>query len=277
MNDIEPVVINHYSDARLLARIHAALEAAGIDKDRIDPDALAPIEEFHIGGRKATEYAVSCMNIDSSHRILDVGCGIGGAARYLAHNIGCNVNAIDLTPEYISVARTLSLATRLNGRINFEVASALDMPFDSGSFDAALTLHVAMNIPDRPALYREIARVLKPGATLCLYDVMRKSDQPLAFPVPWAESESVSHLKSPQQMHSLLADAGFEVREVSDRTAFALDFFKQALGNAAGAPPPLGVHLIMGEAAREKLGNTLRNIEAGCIAPVQMLATRNRD
>jgi SAM-dependent methyltransferase len=276
MENIERTVAGHYGDVDLLARIHAGLAAAGIDRHRIGPDDLAPVEEFHTGGRMATAHAVSYMDLKPDHRVLDIGCGIGGAARYMAHSVGCTVKGIDITPEYIACAETLTRATGLQERVSFEVASALAIPFDEGTFDAAITMHVAMNIPQRPSLYREIARILKPGATLCIFDIMKRSDAPLTFPVPWAQSGDASFLTTPEEMLALLADAGFGVRDVSDRTEFALEFFRQAMAKNAGGPSsPLGIHLILGGKTGEKLGNTLRNIEAGRIAAVQMIATKN--
>lgn len=275
MNDIENAVAQHYGDDGLLSRILGGLKAAGADMDRLQPDDLAPVEEFHIGGRDATEHAVAQMALCEGQCVLDIGCGIGGAARYIATRTGCRVTGIDLTPEYISVARTLTQLTGLDGSVSFEVGSALAMPFEAAAFDAAITLHVAMNIRERDALYHEMARVLKPGATLYIFDVMKKNDAALTFPVPWATSGETSHLTTPEEMRTLLDDAGFSVAATTDRTDFAIEFFEKSLAAARNGPPPLGIHLIMGESAAERLGNVMTNIKNGCIAPVQMIATRN--
>jgi SAM-dependent methyltransferase len=270
----ESAVASHYGDADLLTRIMGGLKAAGIDERHLRADDLAPVDEFHIGGREATAYAVSKLCLRPDHRLLDVGCGIGGAARYIATQIGCKVAGIDLTPEYISAARALTDMTGLADKVTFDVASALDMPFDSETFDAAITIHVAMNIVKRAELYREIARVLRPGAAFCAYDVMRKSDEDLVFPVPWAQSAETSHLTTPDETHALLGDAGFEVDEVEDRTDVAIEFFQQRLASAGEGPPPLGVHLVIGASAPEKFKNTLDNVQSGRIAPVQIMARR---
>ena len=270
----ESAVAEHYSDTDLLARIFKALEASGANIDDLQPDDLAPVEEFHIGGRTATTHALSKLSLSDKSHVLDVGCGIGGAARYLAANVGCRVSGIDLTPEYIDVARTLTDRTGLGDKATFKVASALAMPFEAETFDAAITFHVAMNIEDRSTLYSEIARVMKPDASLCIYDVMKKRDIPLTYPVPWAQSADTSHLTTPAEMLKLLNAAGFEVHDVEDRTNFALDFFRQSLAAIAAGPPPLGIHLLMGASAPEKFKNTLDNIQRGCIAPVQMIAMR---
>ena len=277
MNDIEAAVARHYGGAGLLARILAGLEASGVDPDHLRPDDLAPVDEFHIGRREATAHAVAKLALDAGAHVLDVGCGIGGAARYIATQVGCRVTGIDLTPEFIATARRLTELTGLDGEIAFEVASALDMPFQDGAFDAAITPHVAMNIPERAALYGEIARVMRPGAVLCLYDVMKTGAGEIAYPVPWAETPATSHLTTADEMRGLLDGAGFELREVEDRRDFARAFFQDALAAAAASedgPPPLGIHLILGANAPEKFRNMQNNIEAGHIAPIQMIATR---
>jgi len=278
VKDIEAAVARHYGGAGLLARIMAGLAASGVDPDSLRPDDLAPVDEFHIGRREATAHAVGKLDLDAGARVLDVGCGIGGAARYIATHVGCQVTGIDLTPEFIAVARRLTELTGLDGKISFECASALDMPFEDATFDAAITLHVAMNIPERAALYGEIARVVKPGATLCVYDVMKTGEGEIAFPVPWAETPATSHLTTAEEMRGLLDGAGFDVTEVEDRRDFARAFFQDAVAaaTAPGGPPPLGTHLIIGANAAEKFRNMQNNIEAGHIAPTQMIATRNK-
>ena len=174
MENIERAVAQHYGVTDLLERIFKGLEAAGTDLNCLQPEDLAPVDEYHIGGREATAHAIDKMSLSEDQHVLDIGCGIGGTARYMAEKIGCKVTGIDLTPEYISIAKTLTDLTGLGSKVTYKVASALDMPFESKTFDAVITIHVAMNIPERAALYSEIARVMKPGATLCIYDVMKK-------------------------------------------------------------------------------------------------------
>jgi len=270
----ESAVAAHYGDDGLLARIRGGLKAAGIDEARLRPEDLAPVDEFHVGGRPATVHAVAKMGLRADMRVLDVGCGIGGAARYLASEIGCRVEGIDLTPEYIGVAKTLTEMTGLSAKVSFKTGSALDMPFEDGAFDAALTIHVAMNIAARAALYGEIARVLKPGAVFCAYDIMKKNGEDLTFPVPWAQSAETSFLTTPDDMRALLGDAGFEVLEVEDRTQMAIEFFQSRRLAPGAKPPPLGVHLVIGPSAPEKFKNTLENTQKGRIAPVVIVARR---
>lgn len=279
MNNIENTVIKHYESKNLLDQILTGLKDSGADIDNLKPDDLAPVEEFHIGGRKATEYLVAKLGLQPENHVLDIGCGIGGAARYIANQVGCQVTGIDLTSDYIEVAKDLSERTMLADKLHFEAASALNMPFSDSSFDAAITLHVAMNIKERVAFYSEIARVLKPGSIFGMFDVMKKNDEDLVFPVPWAQSSATSHLTTAQETSHLLTDAGFIVSDIEDRTDFSLVFFTQfmaaqKLAAQSNQLPSLGIQLLMGDTAREKFANVVSNIQENRIAPVQIMAMR---
>jgi SAM-dependent methyltransferase len=270
----ESAVAQHYGKAGLLARIDAGLNAMGADLDHLTIDDLAPVDEFHIGGRKATDHALDALAPAAGQHILDVGCGIGGTARLMASRYGCRVHGIDLTPEYVDIARILTERVGLGDQVSFDVASALAMPFEDQAFDGAVTMHVAMNIADREGLYGEIARVLKPGAAFCVYDVMKMDDQPLVYPVPWADTAATSHLTTADQTRALLECAGFEVTLVDDRSDAAATFFRKRLAAADEGPPPLGVYLLMGATWRDKLNNNLANTGNGRTGPVLMMARR---
>lgn len=270
----EHAVARHYAALDLTARIFKALEAAGLDPDRLRPEDLAPVDEFHTGGRPATIHAVAKMGLAKDQHVLDAGCGLGGAARYIASEIGCRATGVDLMLEYVAAARILTGKTGLASLVDYRQANALAMPFADKTFDAAISLHAAMNIKDRAGLYREIARVLKDGAVFCIYDVMRGKREGLQFPLPWATTPATSHLTTPEDMQALLSDSGFETEEIEDRTAFGIGFFRQRLAAAADGFPPLGLRLLMGGNTREKFQNLLTGLENGCVAPVVMIARR---
>ena len=274
MRNLEQAVTTHYGDTDLLARIFAGLKANGVDLNQLQPHDLTPVEEFHIGGRAATAYIVEKMGLTADQTVLDVGCTIGGTARYIATHIGGKVCGVDITPEFVSAAKTLTRLTHLDEQIKLDVANALNMPYDDRTFDAAITIHVAMNIEKRALFYSEIARVMKPGATFGIFDVMKHNYEDLVYPVPWAKSQHTSYLATVDETCAHLAETGFEVIEVDDRTEFALSFFYENMQRLARGLQPLGVHIIMGEDAVLKMSNTLRNIESGSIAPVQIIARR---
>lgn len=269
---LESDVERHYSASGLADRILDALRTSGIDVAKLRTSDLALVDEFHVGGRPATEHALSRIRLHPGQHVLDIGSGVGGAARYVAETFGCRVTGIDLTPDFVEAADTLTRMVGLSESVGFRTASALAMPFEDRTFDAAITLHVAMNISDRPGLYREAARVLKPGAPFLIYDVMQGPETGLKFPVPWASSPETSHLETPEAMRKLLADSGFSVEEVEDRTAFGIAFFRKRLASAP--PSPVGLQLLMGPEMRQRFVNLLEAMEKGAAAPVVMVARR---
>jgi ubiquinone/menaquinone biosynthesis C-methylase UbiE len=205
--------------------------------------------------------------------VLDIGAGIGGTARFVAKQYGCKVQGIDLTPEFCAVAEQLNALVGLNGRVKVHSGSALEMPFDDDSFDVAYMMHVGMNIEDKPALYKEIRRVLKPGGVLAIYDVLQgPNSEQITFPVPWATVPETSFLATSNEMGDYLSSAGFSVDTITDRTQFAKEFFAAIIPLPGGAPPPLGIHLIIGNDAPVKLKNMVVNIGAGRCGPWEIIA-----
>ena len=273
---VEHEVSNHYDHGGLIKAIEAALARAGIERDAVTIAELAPVDEFHIGGRSATMDLVGPLALNSLDRVLDVGCGRGGAARFFASQIGCSVTGIDLTAEYVETASTLSNWVGLSGRNAFEHASALVMPFGNASFDVAYMLHVGMNIDAKSELFTEISRVLTSGGRLAVYDVMRIGGGDITYPVPWAMNGETSFLASPGEYRSALADAGLVMTEEKNRSDRALEIFRKRHGTVRSAEgfPPLGTHILMGESAGQKISNMLQCVLDGIIAPVQIIAKK---
>ncbi len=213
------------------------------------------------------------MLLSAGTGVLDIGCGLGGPARLAASRYGCSVTGIDLTAEFVRTGQVLCQWVGLDS-IKLVEGSALDMPFEDASFDAAYMMHVGMNIAGKENLFAEAARVLRPGCTFGIYDVMQTAEGEISFPVPWAETSATSALASPEQYKSMLEKAGFEIIAERNRRDFAIAFFADiaARNRAAGGPPPLGIHILMGENRAGKVGNMAGDIAAGRIAPVEMIA-----
>jgi ubiquinone/menaquinone biosynthesis C-methylase UbiE len=264
MND---AVAQHYGRGGLLDRILAALIKAGKDPDHLTTDDLAPLDEFHSRRRKATEELARMLAPVASDRVLDVGSGLGGPARYLAATYGCRVSGIDLTPEFVSTAAELTRRAGLTERVDFRVGSALAVPFPDASFDKAWSQNVAMNIADRAGWYTELHRVLKPGGRLAIQDVAQGAGGPISFPVMWAERPEISFLRTPEETRMLLQAAGFRVLEWVDNTDTALAEMEAERARIAAEgqsePPALGVHVIVGASFRDKMRNSRRAMVEG--------------
>lgn len=270
MSAAHQAVISHYGVGDLGTRILEALRAAGKDIEHLAPGDLAPLDAFHIRGRDASRELAALAQLEATHRVLDVGSGIGGSARYLAAEYGCHVTGIDLTEEYCRVATLLSERCGLAARTAFRAASALELPYADASFDVAWTEHVQMNVADKARFYGEIRRVLVPGGKLLFHDVFRGSAGEPYFPVPWAGDASISHLEAPEEVARLLQSLGLRQRHWEDVTAKSLDWFRALLERfATRGRPPLGLHLLMGADASHKFENLVRNLDEARIVVVQ--------
>lgn len=271
--DIETHVENHYAHGGLEQAILDALAAAGKDISRLRPADLAPVDEFHSGGRRATVELAAQLALAPHMHLLDVGCGIGGPSRFIAETYRCRVTGIDLTEDYVRTAAAFARRLGLADRVAYRQASALAMPFDDGTFDGAYMMHVGMNIADKPALFAEIRRVLRPGAVFAVYDIMKAGEDEPVFPLHWAAGPETSFVVTPAAYRNGLVAAGFEVRHERNRRELALQVFHQAQSRAMAGegPPALGIHLLLKQDAPQKLANIIANIEAGRFAPVEMI------
>jgi ubiquinone/menaquinone biosynthesis C-methylase UbiE len=269
---IESHVEGHYSRDDLERLILDALARSGKDLERLQPEDLAPVDEFHSGGRQATADLAVRLAFSPEMHVLDVGCGIGGPSRYLAATCGCRVTGIDLTASYVATAAALSQRVGLGDRVAYRQASALALPFAAESFDGGCMMHVGMNIADKPALFREVRRVLKHGAVFGVYDIMRTAEGDIAYPVHWAQSAQTSFVAGTAAYREALDGAGFDVTHERGRRDLALKVFREAKARAAaGGPPPLGLHLLMKTDVPQKLANLLDAMEHGIVAPVEMI------
>jgi ubiquinone/menaquinone biosynthesis C-methylase UbiE len=271
-------IIRHYGGtSSLLESIIEAIGDSGIELEDLTVDDLGPVDEFHIGGRAATQRLVDRAKIPNGSRVLDVGSGVGGTGRFLAETGAHKVTGVDITPEYVEVANALSTLVGAEESAEFRLGDVCELPFSSGSFDAAVLLHVGMNIEDKRTAFSEVARVLVGGGVFAIYDIMGPDDVELEFPVPWASSGRSSYLATANEYTRILEDVGFEVEDVADRSEFAKEFFAGLRERSEATPAPrLGLHLLMGEEAQIRYGNMVKAVDAGLIGPVEILASKPR-
>lgn len=259
----------------LVAAIGSALDAAGMDRATLRPADLAPVDEFHIRGRTATlEMAEALALTDRSH-VLDLGSGLGGPARTLVELTGCTVTGVDLTAEFCEVATALSEWTGLADRTRFLVGDATSTGLPDASADAALTVHVAMNIPDKDALYAEAFRVLRPGGRFVVYDVLQGDGGEVRYPVPWASDSSTSFLATPGETRTLLRSAGFEVVSEVDSSDESLAWFRQVRARIErDGPPPVTFAAFLGDAFGLMAANQVANLAERRIRTVMFTCAR---
>jgi SAM-dependent methyltransferase len=271
MNEVQ----NHYAHRDIVARILAALRAEHGDSVALSPDSLAPIDHFHGRGVLATEEMAAMLDPRADDRVLDIGSGIGGPARWIAARCGCHVTGIDLTPEFCAAAEALTAACGLARRVRIVQGSGLDLPFSEASFDAAFSQNVVMNIADKPRFYREAFRVLRPGGRFALTAIGAGAAGPPYYPTPWAASAGTSFLASLEDTDASLRAAGFEIVSCRDTTSVSVGAqTRQREAIRRDGPPQLGVHIVVGRAMLDYQRNVARGMEEGRLTTMEALARK---
>ena len=257
MNDALEGVRDHYRGTGLAERLKTALAVFGPEDERLTPQQLAPLDHFHTRGIAASAELAKLAGITADMSVLDVGSGVGGPARLLAATAGCRVIGVDLSEPFVEAARYVTERTGQGGQVTFEAASALALPFGDGAFDAVFLQHVAMNIVDRPRLYREIRRVLREAGRFATYDVV-SNDAELHYPVPWARTAATSFLLSATATREAVEQAGFRTLVWQDDSEAAKAWFERV--RASGPPPSPNLSVVMGPEFPALTANLARNL-----------------
>jgi SAM-dependent methyltransferase len=159
-----------------LDRVARGLAAIGIGPDDpIPPEKLFALDQWHYHGTDAIRAAAEKLELRPSSRVLDVGSGIGGPARYLAYTIGCHVTALELQADLNAIAVDLTQRSGLSERVTHVCGDALTYSLDDGSFNAAVSWLAILHIPDRPRLCARLAQALRPGGGCYIEDLCMRS------------------------------------------------------------------------------------------------------
>ena len=250
----ESPVEKHYHRDNLYDTIMNRLH--DLDVTAITRKDISGVDEFHIRGAAVSMELANEAGFTNNNKVLDIGCGLGGPCRMLADEFGCDVTGIDITEAFIQTAQRLTALIKLEDKITFLKADALQLPFDDESFDFAWTQHVQMNIEDKKTFYSEMRRVLKTGGNFIYYDVFTKNNELLHFPLPWADEASLSFLITIHELDELLQSLGFSKIHTKDQTPAGIKFFTELFEKMAkGESLKIGLPLLIGVSSKEKFDN----------------------
>ena len=272
MGGYEKSLNDHYGQSDLTGKIRQAFDRLGIAPEEVTREDLANLDEVHIRGLEATLELGKLAGLKPGMRVLDVGCGVGGPARTLAAEYGCEVVGLEIVGEFCRAAAMLTEWVGLADRVSFREGDMRSMPFPDADFDLVFTQHTVMNVADKTALFAEFRRVLKPSGDLLLYEVCGDDDAALHYPVPWAGGPEISFLTTVDELRGLVTTAGFTEKHWVEVTNQALDWFDGlAAGMSNSVPERTGpnVGVVLGPDAAEKSRNLLRNLREGRIQVVQ--------
>lgn len=273
MNDHSNSINSHYSQSNLSGRIITALEAAGKNLETLSLDDMALFDQFHAGGRDATRALADLAKLRPGMSVVDVGCGIGGPARTLASEYGCQVVGIDISDEFVEAASMLTDQVQLNGSVTFQTESALDLPFEDGSFDVFWSQNALMNIEDKETVIQEARRVVRPEGILVIESILAGKRDGLKYPVFWAGTPEINFLTAPEEFRRLMTQAGLIELEWRDTTQHGVEIMRRQLAAPPEEQPPLGVDVIF-ENVPEKAENTVQGLEDGQIVSIYAVYKR---
>jgi SAM-dependent methyltransferase len=271
----EADVSGFWEQGNTLERIRDALHKAGLSLDGLTIRDLAPVDHLHARGLPATVDLADRLPIERGQHILDIGCAVGGPARYMAERFGCRVSGIDITSGFIEAGEELNRLTGMVDKVDLRIGDGATLPYEDSLFDGAYTQHVTMNVADRAAFYAEAFRVIKPGGFFALSEHGMGPDGDPIYPLPWANEPELSFLKTRAETEAFLRDAGFGEIDIVDSGSKYVDGYRNMLARIrAEGPPILGPHVIGGDDISERQANASRSIEEGRTHPIEVVCTK---
>jgi ubiquinone/menaquinone biosynthesis C-methylase UbiE len=221
--------------------VDQAIDQLLSENSALDPladGALDNLDQFHIGGPGATGLLIGSLRLAEGDRVLDIGSGFGGPARQVARRTGNHVTGIDITPAYVEAARDLTSRTGLRDLVEFRVADIAT--FEPGSlFQAAITMHVQMNVQDKTAWFAHIARCLAPGARLAVWEVCQPRQADLPWPMPWSLDGTDSFLATADSLRASIEQGGFTATEWTNETGWVQAWITRTFADGLPAGPAL--------------------------------------
>lgn len=230
-----------YTESAVESTVDRLLADADLT-DPLTPEQLNFLDQYHIGGLAAVDRTITPMHLTAADRVLDIGSGFGGPARRIAESTGASVKGIDITAGYVDTAATLTHRCGLEDRVTFE-HNAVENHHPQQPYTAAISMHVCMNIADKPSWYHAIADRLIDGARFGIWDVVRIGESPVTWPMPWSMDGSDSYLTSPEQLLEAITGAGFDAAEWVDESDWVRDWVTRTFG--AGLPPGPGIPMVI--------------------------------
>ena len=274
LGDYRDSLTDHYGQGNLRGRIQRACAKIDIDPEKMTLADMANFDQIHVRGLEATQEIGVLAGLKPGQRVLDLGSGLGGPARTLAAEFGCEVVGLDIVKEFVRAADLLTEWVEMTEQVSFKVGDMRSLPFEDAEFDVVLTQHAIMNVKNKPDLFEEIHRVLKPGGAYCLYEICGENDRSLHYPVPWAGGAKMSFLLTTEKLRAEITEAGFTESSWTDVTGKAVDWFDGlAAAPQTDVEPPRGpdISIVLGPDAAPKSRNVQRNLREGRIQLIQGL------
>ena len=260
-----------YSDVH---RIHKELAALGIDDEQgLRVDQLTPFDQYHYFGTDAVDEALGVLDLSPRSKVLDVGSGIGGPARYVAAKTGAHVTALELQPDLNEVARGLTARCGLSGRVEHVCGDILEGDA-ARDHDAIISFLCFLHIPDKAKLFAACRAALKPGGVMYIEDYGRPRDLFSDEMEALAVKVQCPALLRPREYEAQLVESGFASVDMDDVTDDWRDFTASRLAMfRAARDRNVAVHGKETVDGLDDFYNTVANLfQSGAIAGLKITA-----
>jgi len=268
----------HYRKKNLDDHIRKALATVINENKSFDPNIIAAVDQFHIGGLKATKDMLALANFSADDKILDIGCGIGGPARNIAKYCDTKVIGLDLSFDYCLAAHVISTQLNMSRQTQFVQANAIHLPFADNSFSGIWTQHVTMNIEDKYQLFKEFSRILRPTGKLVMYEVSGQDNvtNSIKYPLPWSVDGSYSYIQDSQSYRGQIEDHEMHIDHFENVTATALNSVTRLLSMLQQnklQKPNLG--LLLGDNYQTMMINLAQSLKDQSLYVYQIIAIKD--
>lgn len=212
------------------------------------------ISNFKEALRNTNKVLMESANIQSTDKVLDAGCGVGGAAFFVHENTGAQVTGISLSQQQVDFANTVSKEKGLEDRVNFEVADFTNTNFPSESFDVIWACESVCHASEKADFIKECHRLLKKGGRLVMFDFFLSSkdqNDPKNWIHKWVVTWAVPALDATKEFEDKLNQAGFSDVNKWDYTSKVQKSARRMyLASLMGAIPSITYNLLHPKVSR---------------------------
>jgi len=192
----------------------------------------SPDEKLDIAAERATARMAADAGITRGQKVLEVACGIGGNARYLASVLGADVVATNISRSQLASAQELTGAAGLSDHVTYEYADFHDLPYDDDTFDCWWCQEALLFAADRRRVFSEAKRVTKPGGQLVVSDLLFRGDPDPVLRDEFIELLGADYTWKIDDYDQLFAEMGLDFThryDWSDQVIHTLEYVTQGL------------------------------------------------
>ena len=167
---------------------------------------------LHPGGFNATQKLADECKVDRETRVLDIACGKGTSAIFLAQKYGCQVVGLDISEDLIKEARDFARRKGVGDAVSFRIGDALDLPYSENEFDVAVSQAMLILVSDKRKAVQEARRVVKPGGYTGWLELSWKEHPAKEFMVAVSNeicAYCMTNVLTYENWEKLFLDAGF--------------------------------------------------------------------